>query len=359
MPIEVGIWKLGARPQRLPLMQMATEAKLEQSLRQDIDILRPQLLVLGWQVLTAFGKRIDILAMDPTGKLLVIELKRDRTPREVVAQLLDYGSWVKGLSYEDVSAIYTEYNPGKKIEEGFEEVFGEGGNPESVNDSHELLVVSTQLDPSTERIIGYLTESYGVPINAVFFQCYADGGSEYLARTWLLDPEEVEVKAAKTASRGTEPWNGKDFYVSLGEGPHRNWEDWVRYGFVSGGGGKWYSQTLGALSPGSRIFVNIPKSGYVGVGIVKDSVVPLKDFKVTLDGKEVPLLEAPLTAPMMGEYRDDAELSEYLVRVDWLHTSDKTDAYWEKGLFAKQHTACKLRNQFTIQKLVAHFGLED
>jgi hypothetical protein len=28
------------------------------------------------------------------GRIHVIELKRDRTPREVVAQILDYGSWV-------------------------------------------------------------------------------------------------------------------------------------------------------------------------------------------------------------------------------------------------------------------------
>ena len=32
----------------------------------------------------------------------IIELKRDRTPRDVVAQALDYASWVRGLHYEDI-----------------------------------------------------------------------------------------------------------------------------------------------------------------------------------------------------------------------------------------------------------------
>lgn len=32
--------------------------------------------------------------------------------------------------------------------------------------------------------------------------------------------------------------------------------------------------------PGSRVFVNIPKTGYVGVGTVKEEAVPVKDFKV-------------------------------------------------------------------------------
>ena len=61
-------------------------------------------------------------------------------------------------------------------------------------------------------------------------------------------------------------WNGQDFYVSLGEGGHRDWDDCVKYGFVSGGQGRWYSQTLQMLFPGARIFAYIPQIGYVGVG---------------------------------------------------------------------------------------------
>jgi hypothetical protein len=32
---------------------------------------------------------------------------------------------------------------------------------------------------------------------------------------------------------------------------------------------------------------------------------------------------------------------------------------WEKGLFAIQHTACRLRSSFTIERIVKHFGIED
>jgi len=28
-------------------------------------------------------------------------------------------------------------------------------------------------------------------------------------------------------------------------------------------------------------------------------------------------------------------------------------------MFAVQHTACRLRNRFTIERLVKHFGLDD
>ena len=107
------------------------------------------------------------------------------------------------------------------------------------------------------------------------------------------------------------------------------------------------------------MFVNIPKTGYVGVGTVKETVIPVKDFKVLVDEQEVPILSLPLVAPKMGENLDDLDLCEHLVRVEWIKAVPKTKAFWEKGLFAIQHTACRLTSSFTIEKLSQHFGLDD
>jgi RecB family endonuclease NucS len=60
-----------------------------------VDILNPGLLLIGQQVPTSHGKFIDLLATDAQGHVVVIELKRDRTPREGVVQVLDDGSWVR------------------------------------------------------------------------------------------------------------------------------------------------------------------------------------------------------------------------------------------------------------------------
>lgn len=350
---------MGAKPEKVAISAIDSESRLEDALVQDISILSAQLMLIGRQVATSYGKFIDMLAMDMSGNLSIIELKRSRTPREVVAQLLDYASWVQSLSYEEIAAIYADKNPGKKLEEGFDDAFG-SSLPEQINQRHELIVVASELDTSTERIINYLTDSYGVPINAVFFRFFRDGDRDYLARTWLAEPEEVERKVSKsTARKGSEAWNGRDFYISLGEGEHRSWDDCKKYGFVSGGNGKWYSQTLKLLFPGSRVFVNIPKTGYVGVGIVKDTVVPIKDFKVSLDGQETSILQLPLIAPKMDDNMDDPDLCEYLVRIEWIKTVPRSAAYWEKGLFALQHTACRMTSSFTIERLSQHFGLDD
>lgn len=203
-------------------------------------------MLLGRQVVTDFGKYIDVLALDPSGVIYVIDLIRNRTPREAVAQLLDYASWVKNLSYNDMIEIYSVKNQGREFEEAYDEAFG-ASPPEKLNEDQQLIIVASELDPATERIIDYLSDGFGVPINAVFFQYFQENGSEYLTRTWLLDPKDVEAKSIKSKSKkDQEPWNGRDFYFSFGEGNvesghFRSWNDARKYGFVSAGGGKWYT----------------------------------------------------------------------------------------------------------------------
>jgi RecB family endonuclease NucS len=49
-------------------------------------------------VRTAFDTLVDLLAIDANGTVIIIELKRDKTPRDVVAQAIGYASWVVTLA---------------------------------------------------------------------------------------------------------------------------------------------------------------------------------------------------------------------------------------------------------------------
>lgn len=358
MPIEVGIWRMGPDLTRVEFQALDSESKLQDTLAADLSLVHPGLMLIGREVPTAFGKFIDLLAMDSDGNLIVVELKRNKTPRDVVAQALDYASWVGTLTYDQITELYAEKHSGQKFEKGFAECFG-SSPPENVNESHRIIVVASELDASTERIINYLNDNFGVPINTVFFRHFKDKGNEYLTRTWLIDPQVAEIKASKATAKKEEIWNHRDFYVSLGEYDGTNWDDCRRYGFVCGSGGRWYTQTLDLLFPGARVFVNIPQRGYVGVGIVKEKTVPVKEFKVELDGKLIPLLDAPLEAKEMGKHADDPDKRAMLVRVEWIKAVSREEAYWEKGMFAIQHTVCRMRNQFTIERLTQHFELDN
>ena len=124
MPIEVGLWRIDQGLTKLAASPLDLELRLEQALFQDIGMLGPDRMLIGRQVITADGKRIDLLAIDTEGDLHVIELKRDKSPRDAIAQLLDYGSWVQGLSYEAISEIFANFSPGTPFEQAFEERFG-------------------------------------------------------------------------------------------------------------------------------------------------------------------------------------------------------------------------------------------
>ena len=366
MPIEVGLWKMGEMPQRVEFSAMETEKRLEDVLAKDLSILDPDLLLIGRQVPTAYGKFVDLLAIDREGNLTVIELKRDKTPREVVAQVLDYGSWVRDLEDDDIATIFDAYKhkyyPHENttsLDEAFCKYFSVEEMPEAINETHELVVVAAELDDSTERIINYLTE-FGVAINAVFFRFFKDGDSEYLSRAWLIEPEQVEARV--TEKREKVPWNG-EYYVTFGGNPDRDWEDARKYGFVAAGGGAKYTKPLQMLEPGARVWVNNPGAGYVGVGTVVDGPVPIDEFLVDAgDGNHVPISQVSEKAATLKNQADESGLDECIVRVEWIKTVPVSEAIKEKGFFGNQNIVARPRSKrwpHTVERLKARFGVAD
>lgn len=61
-----------------------------------------KVLIIGRQVTTNLSTFIDLLGIDKTGNTIVVELKRGKTPRETVAQLLEYASFIENLDYLQV-----------------------------------------------------------------------------------------------------------------------------------------------------------------------------------------------------------------------------------------------------------------
>lgn len=89
MPIKHAIWTVGDQPTPLPVTRLATEQLLEDMIERDPRILSEQWMLIGQQIITPTGGRIDLLAIAPDASLVLIELKRDKTPRDIVAQSLE------------------------------------------------------------------------------------------------------------------------------------------------------------------------------------------------------------------------------------------------------------------------------
>jgi hypothetical protein len=218
-----------------------------------------------------------------------------------------------------------------------------------------LTIIASAVDPATERIVEYLVEEYSVPLNVVFFRYFEDEGHRYLARTWLIDQERTPETFGGRTAKSKEVWNGRDWYVSFGEfAGGRSWTDAAKYGFVSAGGGEWYSRSIRKLPIGARIFVHIPKNGYVGVGFVTGDPMPFPEAIVDVDGEQCRLADLPLDGSYVYPTGE-----EWIVPVRWAKHRPRGQAFWKTGMFANQNSATKLRNRFTLDQITSEFKLDE
>ena len=344
------LWSISGESLRpLAAGRLDNEDRLERWLEADISILDSGLLVIGRQVVTPHQGRVDLLAVNAEGSIYVIELKRDRTPRDIVAQVLDYASWVSNLDTPALHTIADAYlRPrGSAFADAFRARFG-SPPPEPLNASHSMLIVAASLDPASQRIVEYLARVHEVGINTAFFTVFGTGDERFLSADWLMDQEEV---VERTERRARAPWSGL-WYVNVGQGPDRSWEDMRTLGFIAAGGGRTWSAALEKLSQGDRVYAYQKGHGYVGFGIVEEPAALARD--VIVDGQ--PLLQHQLAQPNLAHDKDDAELAEYAVLVSWRKAVSLNDAKTFSGVFANQNIVCRLRDSATLEFLEKEFG---
>jgi hypothetical protein len=344
MPFQQAIWRVGDKLTPLINSKLPSEDHLEEFIGDDISILEPDWMLIGRQVRTAFGKVIDLLALDEEGSVIVIELKKHQTERSVTAQTLDYGSWVQSLDQEDLSGIFMDYqaryHKGQAtltLEDAFKAKyhgFDYPGLEGTVGSAHQLVVVAAEMDASTERIITYLREIWDIPIRAVFFRVYKDNSTLYLSRHWLKEEEpSIKIGGGSQIPKGT--WNGV-WCMTFGNPVERSWKDAMKWGYVAAGGGPFWGPRLLKLKPQDQLLVWVPDAGYTAVAEVEAEAVPAKEFQVPdEDGNLVPFSPAHVENPKFFSYPDNPQDCEYIVKVRWLGSGpvSRENAFKQDGLF--------------------------
>lgn len=188
------------------------------------------------------------------------------------------------------------------------------------------------------------------------------------ALIWKLGRTLTNVAAGQYVGRFRPPdtWHKRlprfDFengiyYVNVGEGETRSWQDCQRYGFLAAGGAARWSDQLRALEIGDVVVAYLKGSGYVGVGTVVNEAVPFVSFEV--DG--VRLSQHDLAEPNIAHDADDRVVCEYLTEVRWEAAVAKAEAKWEpkSGLFTSQLVRASLEAQpRTISFVEEQFGVD-
>ena len=144
------------------------------------------------------GGPLDLLGIDHAGDLYVVELKRDKLSRDALAQAIDYASDVRSWSVEKISEVCASYTKQSLVDvfaESFPEVDLESI---TINEAQRILLVGFASDSALERMVEWLSDQYGVWINAVVLKyIHTSTGTEVLARTAVLSEEIEEQRARK------------------------------------------------------------------------------------------------------------------------------------------------------------------
>lgn len=175
-----------------------TEAyDLESWIASKPELIGSDLVIIGRQVQTMSGP-LDLLAIDHDGNLNIVELKRGQLPRESLAQAIDYASDVATWSLDKLREVCLKYT-GQALEDVMADSFPDANLENlSINSEQQIILVGFSIESSLERMITWLSGTYGVSINAIVLHYgRTSGGAEVLSRTMVIS-EEVAEKRAQT-----------------------------------------------------------------------------------------------------------------------------------------------------------------
>ena len=162
-------------------------------------------LVIGRQVHTPLGGIIDLLGIDRHGDLVIIELKRDKTPRETIAQALEYASFIEGLDYEGLEGICRSYTKDETLNLAgiHRDHFRlESDDAVTFNKDQRMAIVGQRITPEIKQSALFLG-SKGVRVTCVEFTYFqtSDGIDRLMSQETVVDGSTQKLTPSSSVSK--------------------------------------------------------------------------------------------------------------------------------------------------------------
>lgn len=154
----------------------------------------------------------DLLGVDLVGNLVIVELKKGKAPREVVAQLLEYAAWAHELSDERIHEIAATYFQtrdefqGMDFQDAFSAVFETDEVP-VLSQRLRLFVLAEEIPAAVSRVCRFLRTSHGIDVNCIAISTFQTESGEVLVSTEAKVGEEDIVAPKHTE---TSRWSGEN-----------------------------------------------------------------------------------------------------------------------------------------------------
>ena len=191
------LWRITdkEKPQQLSADEAFLEEDLENWIERDPEILESGLRIIGRQLKVAAGK-LDLLAVDPTGRLIVVEIKQKNVHRKAIAQGLDYVACIGTMPTGELESKCDEYLHRTIANTTLCELFSNASRRdqlELLNREVLLYVVGTDGDKSdgVERISQLLKPH--ISVSSVVFQIYAMADGQRILLRERVDSDDGDT----------------------------------------------------------------------------------------------------------------------------------------------------------------------
>jgi hypothetical protein len=272
--IESNAGRISPVPANWRPAELELESYLLPASETDEPLLEPSvfgepLLFIRHQVRTRRGKRADILALDRSGRLVIVELKKDRGQLGVETQALQY------------LAEFSAYRGRRFIErfekevDGFEEAVlgfvGDDVRVEDLNRTSRIVLLARRFDPALFSMCEWLASS-GVSTRCIVYTPAEIGGELLLSFAVAFDRSQEPLYPLEFTSPSRTP---RFYWHNIGDSSNEWWRFLVDRGVISASfsnqPGDQGERLLRGYVPGDTIIAYAKGHGAVGWGVVPDS----------------------------------------------------------------------------------------
>ncbi len=211
------IWKITSEgPAKVAETKLKQEKLLEEKLEDwvisDPMLLGEPLLIVGRQVIIPDVKaRLDVLALDPQGNAVVIELKREELSDPVDIQALRYASDISQWQFEDFENQARNYlgkvgDTGFNFNEVYEAFCAEAGVDDvpDLNTDQRIIMVGAEIRERLSNVTLWL-RNHSIDIKAIEVAVYRESDTLFIQPNQIVPLPTAKLKGPISRSGGGAP----------------------------------------------------------------------------------------------------------------------------------------------------------
>lgn len=197
-------------------------AHLQEWIAKEPSVLGEELLIIQKEFagFSDTNERLDLLALDKQGALVIIENKLDDAGRDVTWQALKYASYCSSLSRENIRNIYQEFlsrtAPGQSAEDRLCEFFGEDDFQElSLNKgvTQRIILVAARFRKEVTSTVLWLM-NFKVRLQCFRATTYSMDDELFLSMEQIIPTKEAEEFMIGLAVKAQDEVTGADTQVA-------------------------------------------------------------------------------------------------------------------------------------------------